>query len=199
MSVFRLQTFAPERDDAPRLSPREAEAARQPASRAGFLAGQAAATEAHLEDQTRLTSELVEALADARMTNEAARRHVAASLVPFAAAIVEALTPALAARGLAAEAAARVEAALRAAPEARPRLRVAPELAPVLRGLFAERGLAAVVEPAPELLPREATLHWEEGFDRIDLEACAAAIRACVAAHLDQGGNEAGDGDRRCG
>ena len=41
---------------------------------------QAIATEANLDDQTRLTSAFIEALSDARVTNEAARRHVAAQL-----------------------------------------------------------------------------------------------------------------------
>nr|MBA3324376.1 hypothetical protein [Paracoccaceae bacterium] len=66
-------------------------------------------------------------------------------------------------------------------------------------GLFAERGLAATVEPAPELLPREAVLHWDEGFDRIDLDACAAELRACVAAHLDPAGDAAPQDQRRYG
>jgi len=185
MSAFRLQIFAPLAEvSGPSPAARELEAAREAGYREGFLAGQAAATEAHLDDQTRLTSELVEALADARMTNEAARRHVAASLAPLAAAICAALTPALAEAGLGAEVAARVEAALAAAPEARPRLRVAPELVQGMRGLLAERGLAATVEPAPELMPREAQLFWDQGYDRIDLEACAEELRLVVSAHL---------------
>jgi hypothetical protein len=204
MNAFRLQTFAPDPEAAaPRLSPREVAAAREEAWRAGYLAGEAAATEAHLDDQSRLTSAFVEALCDARLTNEAARRHVAASLAPMVGAIVAALTPALAEAGLAAEVVARVEAALAAAPEARPRLRVAPELAPVIRGLLAERGLVATVEPAPELMPREAVLHWEQGFDRIDLDACAAELRGVVAAHLDAGAGaaetEERDDERRYG
>jgi hypothetical protein len=193
MSAFRLQTFAPEPDDGPRLSGRELAALREESYRAGWLAGQAAATEAHLDEQARLTSELVEALCDARLTNEAARRHVAASLAPLARAIVAALTPALAEAGLAAEAVARVEAALAAAPEARPRLRVAPELAGVIRGLLAERGLVATVEIGPELTPREAVLHWDQGYDHIDLDACADELRACVAAHLEPDGEERHD------
>ncbi|MBP7243372.1 hypothetical protein [Amaricoccus sp.] len=185
MSAFRLQIFEPAGDRGPAPGERALAEAREEAWRAGFLAGQAQATEAHLAEQSRLTSEFVEALCDARLTNEAARRHVAASLAPFAGAIVAALTPALAEAGLAAEAVARVEQALAAAPEAKPVLRCAPELVPVIRGLLAERGLAATVEAAPELLPREAALHWDQGYDRIDLDACADELRACVASHVD--------------
>ncbi len=201
MSAYRLQTFAPPPGAGAAPSPREIElaAAREAAYREGFLAGQAAATEAFLDDQTRLTSEFVEALNDARMTNEAARRHVAASLAPVAAAVCEALIPALAAAGLAAEVADHVARALAAAPEARPRLRCAPEIAASIRGLLAERGLQASVEAAPELLPREAVLHWDQGFDRIDLDACAAELQACVAAHLDPAGDAAADAERRYG
>ena len=197
MSSFRLQNFAARPDAGPRLSPDEVEAIRAEAFREGFLAGEAAAAEAHLADQTRLTSELIEAISDARMTNEAARRHVAASLAPLAAAVVAALTPALAEAGLAAEVAARVEAALRTAPEARPRLRCAPELAPVIRGVLAERGLPASVEPNPAMPPREAILEWDQGYDRIDLDACAAEIREVVATHLEP--EEARDAERRYG
>lgn len=202
MSAYRLQTFAPDAGGAaPRVSPRERELAalREAAYGEGFLAGQAAATEAFLDDQTRLTSEFVEALNDARMTNEAARRHVAASLAPVAAALCEALIPALAAAGLAEEVAAHVARALAAAPEARPRLRCAPEIAVSIRGLLAERGLQASVEAAPELLPREAVLHWDQGFDRIDLDACAADLQAVVATHLDPLSDQPAEAERRYG
>ncbi len=188
MSAFRLETYAPAdagsglRQPSPR--DREIEAVREAAYRAGYLAGQAAASEAILDEQGRLTSDFVEALEDARMTNEAARRHVAASLAPVATAICTALTDVLAASGLAAEVAGRVEHALSTAPDARPRLRCAPELAATLRGILADRRLNAAVEPAPEMLPREVTLHWEQGFDRIDLEVCAEEIRACIERHL---------------
>lgn len=189
MSAFRFETYPPSdaglapRQPSPR--DREIEAVREAAYRAGYLDGQAAASEALLDEQGRLTSDFVEALEDARMTNEAARRHVAASLAPVASAICTALTGVLAASGLAAEVAGRVEHALSTAPDARPRLRCAPELVATLRGIFAERGLTAAVEPAPEMLPREVTLHWEQGFDRIDLEACAEEIRACIERHLE--------------
>jgi flagellar biosynthesis/type III secretory pathway protein FliH len=185
MSAFRLQTFEPTAAREPKISARDLAEARDAAWREGFLAGQSAATEAWLADQARLTSDFVEAMADAQMTHEAARRHVAAGLAPLLRAICAALTPALAEAGLAAEIAARVERALAAAPEGRPRLRVAPERVQALRGVLAERGLAATVEAAPELLPREAELHWDHGFDRIDLDACAEEIRACVSAHLE--------------
>ena len=85
MSAYRLETFAPLSGPLrPRGDPvtRRIEAAREEAYRDGFLAGQAMATEEFLAEEDRLTAELVEAIADARVTNEAARRHVA-SLTPL--------------------------------------------------------------------------------------------------------------------
>lgn len=199
MSVYRLETFSPGHGAAvakalaPRHDPveRRLAAAREAAYAEGFIAGQAAATEAMLAEEGRLTSDLVEALSDLRMTNEAARRHVAASLAPMLGAIVTAVTPALAEAGLAAEVTRAVERAVAAAPKGRPRIRCAPEVVDRLGDRLEERGIAAVIEAAPELLPREAQVVWEHGFDHIDLDACAAQVRACVLAHL---GTEA-DGD----
>ncbi len=196
MSVFRLETFAPISGiGAQRIGPpeRRLEAAREAAYRDGFLAGQATATEAFVEEEGRLTSELVEAIADARLTNEAARRHVAASLAPMVEALASAIAPALADAGLGAEIAGIVERALIQAPEARPRLRCAPELAGRIAALLAALGLEAGVEEAAELLPREAQIFWDQGYDHLDLEACIAQVRACIASHLETGKGEDDD------
>jgi hypothetical protein len=187
MSAFRLQTFVPglgaarARDEE---RARQLEASREDAFRDGYVAGQAAATEAHLDDQSRLTAELVEALNDARVTNEAARRHVAAGLAPLVETLCTTIAPALAHAGIAAEIGRLVGRALDAAPDAQPRVRCAPELAPRLEAIVAERGLAAWIEPAPELLPREAQVIWDQGYDHLDLDACIAGIRDCLALHL---------------
>lgn len=191
MSVFRLQTFAPAdaRPDDRRKGGdrrRDAEAQAEEIYRGGFLAGQSAATESFLEDQARLSSELIEALGDARLTNEAARQHVAASLAPVVEALFAALTPSLLEAGTVPEIVGLVERALAAAPNARPRLRCAPELGEPVRRLLAERGIEARVEEAPELLPREAQVFWDQGYDRLDLDACIAQIRECLAIHLNQ-------------
>jgi flagellar biosynthesis/type III secretory pathway protein FliH len=189
MNAYRLETFAPLTGlrGRPPAAERRIEAAREEAWRAGFVAGQAAATESFLDDEARLTSELIEAIADARMTNEAARRHVATSVAPMVEALAAAIVPALAAAGIAAEIARLVERALAAAPEATPRLRVAPEIAGRIARLLADRGLRAAVEEAPELLPREAQVFWDQGYDHLDLDACIAQINACLASHLKEG------------
>ena len=53
------------------------------------------------------------------------------------------------------------------------------------------------VEPNPAMPPREAILEWDQGYDRIDLDACAAEIREVVATHLEP--EEARDAERRYG
>lgn len=202
MSVYRLETLSPGVTPlAPRTDAveRRIALAREAAYAEGFIAGQAAATEAMLADDSRLTSDLVEAIQDARVTNEAARRHVAASLAPMLEAIVSAVTPALAAAGLAAEVARAVDRAIAAAPKSRPRIRCAPEMVDTLGDRFEERGIAGVIEAAPELLPREAQIFWEHGFDHIDLDACAEQVRACVRAHLQSGGTNGEDDGRQHG
>jgi hypothetical protein len=199
MNAYRLETFAPV--SALRARPvaeRRIEAVREEAWRSGFVAGQAAATEAFLEDESRLTSDLVEAIADARMTNEAARRHIALSLAPMIEALAAAVAPALADAGIGAEIARLVDRALAAAPEATPRLRLAPELAARIGKLLADRGLRATIEEAPELLPREAQVFWDQGYDHLDLDACITQIRGCLASHL-QPKHEDDDDPRRYG
>ena len=199
MSGYRLETFSPgdgSGGPARRHSTEERlEAVREAAWHAGFLEGQAMATEAHLDDQTRLTSAFVEALADARVTNEAARHHVAASVAPMIEALVDAIAPTLADAGLAGEIARLVERALLHAPAARPRLRLAPEICDTIEAALRERGLGATLEEAPELLPREAQIFWDQGYDHLDLDACIAHVRDCIASHLRTNAGE--DHDRR--
>jgi hypothetical protein len=201
MNAYRLETFTPASGPwrgRPNPIEQRVEAAREEAYHAGFLAGQAMAVEGFLEDQSRLTSELVEAIADARLTNEAARRHVIAGLAPMIESLAAAITPALAQAGLAAEIARLVERAVMQIPGARPRLRCAPEMVDTVAARLEERGLAAIVEEAPELLPREAQVFWDQGYDHLDLDACVAQIRACIASHLSSNAGE-DDDPRRYG
>jgi hypothetical protein len=199
MNAYRLQRFSPAAPagPAPSTIERRLDAVREESYRLGFLAGQAAANEAFLDDQARLTGELVEAIADARLTNEAARLHVAASIGPMVAALAAGIAPALAEAGLGAEVARIVERAVAQAPGARPRLRCAPEVAARLSALLASRGLDATVEEAPELLPREAQVFWDQGYDHLDLDGCVAQVRACIASHLTRNGTGEDDDPRQ--
>ncbi len=109
---------------------------------------------------------------------------MAASLAPTIEALASAISPALAEAGLGAEIVAVVERALVQAPAARPRLRCAPEIAGRIGKLLAISATTPTIEEAPELLPREAQIFWDQGYDHIDLDACIAQIRACIASHL---------------
>ncbi len=199
MTTFRLQVFDPATEKVPvpdvRAEARllaECEqkitAAREEAYRTGFLAGQSTATESFLDDQARLTSQLIEALNDARLGNEAARRYVTASIAPVVEAVCKTITPVLAENGYLSEVVGLVMGAIQACPEARPRLRCAPEMVVVLTSILAERGIDAIVEEAPELLPREAQIFWDQGYDHLDLDACVAQIEECLSAHLQVAG-----------
>ena len=198
MRALRLQTIAPGADpEAARRADAEIRlaAAREAGFEAGYVAGQSSATEAHAEEQTKLSAAVLEAIEDSRLTNEAARQAVLASLGGVIIRLFRALAPSIADAGLAEEIAGRAQAAVRAAPTAKPRVRCAPEVAPVVEVLFAARGVAGTVEAAPELLPREAEVAWAQGFDRIDLDACIAEIEAAIALHL----SAPEDGERRYG
>ena len=202
MSAFQLPNFAPaSREALGRVSDTlsRLEAVREEAYGEGYLAGQAAATEVMLADDARLSSDLIEAINDARLSTEAARRHVSASLVPMIEALYAAITPALAEAGLISEIGRLVARAIEAAPGARPHLRVAPELAPVVGALLAGRGIEAVVEEGPELLPREARVFWDQGYDHLDLDACIDQVRACLSAHLDPKAEDDSDESRNYG
>ena len=197
MSGYRLETFLPAATPgSPRRDPleRRMDDAREKAYTEGYLDGQAAATSSFLEEQGRLTTELIEAIDDARLTNEAARHHVASSLAPMVEALAEAVAPALADAGLGAEIVRLVERALLQAPAATPRLRCAPEVAQRLSTMLSGMGFDALVEEAPELLPREAQIFWDQGYDHIDLDACLTQIRACIASHLSTGNKGEADG-----
>jgi hypothetical protein len=201
MRSLRLETFEPARDpERARASALESmlARAREEAYEAGYLAGQAAATESFMEEQAKLSSALIEAIEDSRLTNEAARRGVMMSLAPFVETLFATLAPALAERGLAGEIARLVQAAVEATPGARARVRCAPEVASVVGRLLSEQRLAADVEEAPELLPREAQVAWDQGFDHLDLDGCIAQVRACIEGHL-QSVSEGDDDDRLCG
>ncbi|PZQ50407.1 MAG: hypothetical protein DI556_07580 [Rhodovulum sulfidophilum] len=199
MTPYRLRSLAPG-EDAARARALEIEhriaEARAEAREAGFAAGEAAATEAYLADQARLTSDLIETLADARLTNEAARRHVAASIAPVIERLCAAITPALAETGLFAEITRLVARAIETAPAALPRLRCAPEVAPAIAKALGARGLDAEVRAAPELGPREARIAWDQGYDHLDLDACVARIQGILAAHLraESGTDSGADG-----
>lgn len=187
MTPYRLRTLSPAEDAARARAldiERRIAEAREEAREEGYLDGQAAAAAAYLADQARLNADLIEALADSRMTNEAARRHVAASLAPVIEHLCAAITPALAETGLFEEIIRLVARAIETAPAALPRLRCAPEVAPAIARVLKARGLDAEVRGDASLSSREARISWDQGYDHLDLDACVARIHAVLAAQL---------------
>ena len=51
----------------------------------------------------------------------------------------------------------------------------------------------------PELLPREALVFWDQGYDHLDLDGCVAQVRACIASHLARNGTGEDDDPRHFG
>ncbi|WP_424929313.1 hypothetical protein [Amaricoccus tamworthensis] len=191
MGNFQLETFSPEEKKKVAPPPKKKEipapdlkAIREEAYAQGVIDGRSAATEEYLNDQGRLTAELIEALYDAGMTNEAARQHVSASMVPIVETIARAIAPVLAEHGLISEIGRLVRQALDSCPKARPRVRCSSELFEPLQRLVNERSLDADVEMAGELLPKEARIIWDQGYDHIDLDACVEEILGCVKLHF---------------
>ena len=185
MTALRLRTISPA-DALPASSAlqRKMSDVREQAYQDGYLAGQAAAIESQMQDQSRLSSHLVEAINDASLTNEAARRHVAQSLGPMIEALFRAIAPALGERGVAVEIARLAENAANRTPEAKPQIKCAEEVAETLRSVLDQRGIAAQICIDPALLPGEAEVRWDQGVDRLDIERCATEVGACISKHL---------------
>ncbi|WP_424930851.1 hypothetical protein [Amaricoccus macauensis] len=192
MSNFRLQEFDPATAAGSSTSNGDAaleariDQARAQGYEEGFLAGQGAATETYLSEQSRLTSELVEALNDAGMTNEAARMHVSATVAPLIEAVVRAIAPSLADAGMVNEIGRIVTEAIESVPAAKPRIRCSSELAAPLNRMVEEREITAEIDEAPELLPREAQIFWDQGYDHLDMETCIDRIREVISSHFSQ-------------
>ncbi len=148
----------------------------------GVAEGTDAAARTHAESQTQLRAALIEALRDAAVTQQAAQAAVLAGIAPAVAQVVRELAPRLARAGVEERVAEALETALAERPAPAPVLRCAKEDAAGLEAALAHLDGAWRIEVDPRFCPLEAELHWDEGFDRIDL---AAAVRALDAA-LDE-------------
>ncbi|MEM8569619.1 MAG: hypothetical protein AAGG56_01810 [Pseudomonadota bacterium] len=192
MSSFRFEEFTLEKKNEKKDQEKRAEIAamieqaRSEGYSEGYLAGQAEATENHLADQGRLTSQLVEAIGDAGMTNEAARRHVSATVAPLIEAVAKAIAPSLAQSAMVGEIGRIVSDAVESAPDARPLVYCASELIAPLQRLIDEHELSAQVEEDPGLLPLEAKIFWDQGYDHLRLDTCIDRILEVISSHFSQ-------------
>lgn len=186
MAALRLDEFAPDRRDDTLVQHREA-VARQVAEAyrdghaKGFAQGAEASAHEHAEQQDQLRGQFIEAVRDSQMTHQAAQRLVVASLLPVFEKLVTALAPDLAAAGLASGLRRQLASALEMRPKATPRIACAPELASGLTGALAEWEGRYEIETDPRLTPLEARLHWEDGFDVIDLARSLAQMQTIIA------------------
>ena len=183
MSSLKLEVFTPGASDIERrqedIARRVAEAYREGHGK-GFAQGAEASAREHAEAQDQLRSQFIEALRDAQLTHTLAQREVIESIFPLLEAMTETLSPILAESGLITELDALLRRALDSRPEIRPRITCAPELEKGVRlalSHFAER---FDLEPDSRLTPLEARLHWDDGFDEINFQACLDAMQESI-------------------
>lgn len=195
--ALRLESF----DPAPAAAPaparparadleREIARARSEGHARGFEEGAAAAL-AREEAETRaLLAGLSEHLADRALTERAARSALERRIGPLLAAILGAVAPALAERGLAPLIEARVRAILARVPDAQPVLRVPPARVEELRALLGEEGFGAApprILADPGLSGLACEIDWADGIDAIDPGAAAAEVTAALGDLLGAG------------
>lgn len=197
--ALRLESF----DPAPAAAPaparparaeleREIARARSEGHARGFEEGAAAAL-AREEAETRaLLAGLAEHLADRALTERAARSALERRIGPLLAALLGALAPALAERGLGPLIEARIRAILARMPDARPVLRVPPARVEELRALLGGEGIGAPalrILADPDLSGLSCEIDWADGIDAIDPGAAAAEVTAALGELLDTGAN----------
>lgn len=185
MNGLKLEEFAPgaEMEMAKRenLAQKVAEAYREGHAR-GFAQGTEASAKEHAAAQDQLRAQFVEALRDAQLEQAEAQSTVLTSLLPLMENLTRSLAPALAEAGLVTSLETQLKTVLAKRPEAVPVIFCAPELATGLKTALSHlEGQFRITEDA-QLTPLEARLHWDNGFDEINLEACLTSMRA----HIEQ-------------
>jgi|GEM_PF-6307689 len=150
---------------------------------AGQQAGAEAAAKAHAEDQARLRQSLVEAIQDRKQENIEVQQNVLRDIGPFVRTLIGHLTPRLAVTGLADHIGGAVAAALAARPDPVPVVRCSPETAEALEIALADwEGLRLTADPA--LTPLEAEVHWDNGYDSINISTLLNQLDTALEATL---------------
>ncbi len=156
----------------------------------GAREGAEASAAAHAESQDVLRAELVEVLRDQQIHRREAQAAVLRGVAPAVTAVVRRLAPRLAETGLAEHLGAALDEAFGARPEPVPVIRCAAESAQGLELALAGRSGHFRVETDPRLTPLEAELHWQDGFDAIDMNGLMTAIDQALDAALTPSGDE---------
>ncbi|WP_112320722.1 hypothetical protein [Oceanibium sediminis] len=183
--ALKLQEFLPGEGAHPAPDTPDIAAVRAEAFKEGYAQGSAdgtkAAAEAHAEAQDQLRAALVERLHDQYLSRNEVEASILAGITPFVSALIDHLSPRLTQAGLADQVASAVAHALDARPDAKPILRCSEESLPGLQSALSDWvGLKVVADP--RLTPLEAEVHWDDGFDAIDLSGVLARIDAAFEA-----------------
>lgn len=183
MASLRFETFSPDGDTETSNSQ---EAAKQLAKAyrdghaKGFIQGAEESAREHAEAQDQLRSQLIEALKDGQMTRQEAQASVTKSLFPLIDALVKALAPSLVDIGFPTELSDQLRKALEGRPNTKPVVRCAPDLVAPLEQSLSDWSGSFEVIPDTALTPHQAKIHWDDGFDHIDLDGCMTEIRQCL-------------------
>jgi len=190
---LKLKVFSPQGEDPEdekQVSEAEVEAARQAGFEAGFAEGAAASAEEHANAQDQLRAGFLEILRDGQMVRAEAQAQVMQGILPLVVSLVEHLAPTLARAGLAGHVETCLSRALSERPDLKPILCCAPEARAALERALVDWSGKYKFRTDPKLTPLEVELHWDDGFDRIDL---ASAIDAVLADIKRLAGDDAED------
>ncbi len=147
---------------------------------AGIKAGTEASALVHAEAQDRLRAELVEALRDHQQDRVAVQAQVLSGIAPLLQAVVGQLTPALVSAGLPQQVSAAVTEALDNRPNTKPLIRCAAEAVPGLEPALQGWQEQVDLQIDSRLTPHEVQVHWDDGFDMIDLDRLTAHVQALL-------------------
>ncbi|MEX0969311.1 MAG: hypothetical protein WD046_02565 [Paracoccaceae bacterium] len=184
MSALKLETFRPhalEVEDDGFLSPVAAQSLRETAYAEGVKAGAASASAAFEAEKTRLLGPIREALQQAERSQTEAHMAALSSLRPLLDTLIATILPPLAYEGLIAELRMVLLAAATRAPNASFVLQLAPENTAAIGAVLHDTPTNFRITAAPELGPLEAQLHWEDGFEAIDLRQVLNEAHATCA------------------
>lgn len=180
MSAIKFETFALGAEDAEieRVSQEEVLAkTRDEAYAKGFKDGVNVTNEAIETAESEVATAVQEALADADLTQRAAIHRALADVAKLTEAFCCAIAPNLAKSGLAAEIAALFETVLNEDPDDVLVISHSSADYDILQRLLGKHDLTAELNSDPTLSPRQVTLNWDSGFDKVDMdEAVAKAL-----------------------
>lgn len=187
MAALKFETFAPagatETSASKETGKLLAQAYRDGHSK-GFAQGSEESAREHADAQGQLTAQFIESLKDRELDHNAAQRSVITSLFPLLDAIVGALSPNLAEIGFLDAIRTSLSTALDSRPGAKPSLKCAPELVETVNKAFAEWQGEFEIVVDNRLTPLEAQVHWEDGFDHVDLDGALAEMKQCISRYL---------------